>query len=180
MENQRRSHRGAGRRKRGLSALLSLPARRAIAAASALLLVLLAVGVNAGGNETGRYYATLVASEPRIDAVVTAEHWGWGRVPREYDVTAGGRTYSLYDEFMDAEPEVGQDVEVVIDPEDSTYAIAVGEPENRITSPREQQLALGASLAVAVFLAVWLSAKLLPEDRQRLSARFSRLGRRSG
>jgi hypothetical protein len=54
---------------------ISLPARRLIAAAVALVLVLLALGMNAGGNGSFGYSAELAVSEPRLDAVITAERW---------------------------------------------------------------------------------------------------------
>jgi hypothetical protein len=147
---------------------LSLPVRRSITVGIAVLLFVIAIGVQLGGKGSYEYNARLAATAPRLDAVISAEHWS-GRGMTAYEVTVDDQTFALVnDELVEGGAEIGRTVEVVLDPEDPDVAIAVGTPTDWDRDPMEESLWLVALLACAGLIAAWIAAKLLPEDRNRV------------
>jgi hypothetical protein len=121
-----------------------------------------------GYQESRAYYGHLVETAPRVQATVTGRQLYRGGY--EYDVSLDGR--KLWVEFPEHVPDgtvVGDVVEVVVDPEDPEYAVAVGTPEDWAPGPWGETIEFWLMVTALVGLSGWAAYKLLPEDRARLA-----------
>ncbi|MCY1157657.1 MAG: hypothetical protein MOP51_678 [Citricoccus sp.] len=148
---------------------LSVAARRIMAAGVLAILCLLAWMLVDAEVETRSMNAELVQSAPHVDAVFTERVWG-GRGGDLYYVTVSGQEYELtYAELLEYEPEPGDVLEVVIDPEFPEYVVPALAPEAWATDPVSARWDKAIFGGLAVFLAGIAAYHLLPEDRARVA-----------
>ncbi|MFJ2618487.1 hypothetical protein [Glutamicibacter sp. NPDC087344] len=148
----------------------TLPRRRAAAVALALALPLLAVGISSEAETSFAYDAHLVATESSASARLV-EISGCHRGCSNYVLSKGGEEFPLdrYDALDD--PQVGDEVDYVVDPQDPGRAVAVGYPEFWESDPDGNLLLRLVLMAMALGAAAWSAAKLVPEDLKRLTTK---------
>ncbi len=73
-----------------------------------------------------------------------------------------GNYGALYD------PQIGDEIDYVVDPTDPQWSVAVGESEYWVPNPTEDRIILLVLLAMALGASVWTVYKLLPEDLQSI------------
>lgn len=169
MSQRRRSRTGRSQRPRR-SRRHTLPRRRAAAVALALALPLLAVGILAEVKTSFASDAQLVATEPS-DSAQLVEISSCYRGCTNFVLSKDGTEFPLerYEALYD--PQVGDTVEFVLDPQDPRRAVAVGYPEFWEPDPGGDLLLRIVLMAMALGAAAWSAVKLLPEDLERLTTK---------
>ncbi|WP_366133761.1 hypothetical protein [uncultured Citricoccus sp.] len=147
---------------------LPVTVRRGFVVGICALAALLGWGMQDGYQQSRAYYGHLVETAPRIQVTVTGRQLYRGGY--EYDVSLEGRKLWLgFPENVPDGTAVGDDVEVVVDPEDPEYAVAVGTPEDWAPDPKGEAIEFWLMVTTLVGMSGWAAYKLLPEDRARLA-----------
>lgn len=142
---------------------LSLKTRRIIAAVIVVGLFSAAVVASMAGKADFERDGEIVRTQETHHGVIV-DHRYEGRNSTIPIVWTGTREQDLdYGWFLDSDDE-GTTVSYVIDPEDPSHLIAVGEPSDWKMTPLEDTLITVVGLLVTLFLAGLAASRIVPED----------------
>lgn len=152
---------------------LSLRTRRILAATMAVAIIAVATSASASGQADYERSGQLVRSEQRHHAVIV-DHRYEGRGSTIPIVWTGNQEADLdYGWFLDSD-EVGATVEYVVDPEDPSHLIAVGEASDWERPPLEDGLLTVVLGLITLIIAGLVASRMIPEDADAVFTRFKR------
>lgn len=143
--------------------------RRAVAAVIALVLVAVALTVGIGSRQAHEHKTALVAAGFHQEGTISAIDNCGRRRGCEYFLATGNRQVQVDVRALDENPEIGDPVTYVADPEDADLAVATGNPAYWAQDRDTEHLVLTVGLVLAAVAAsLWLLRFISPEDLTRI------------